>query len=76
MQENTISKRLQLMLKNLGMMQKELADKAGTTEAAISRYVNGSRLPSCMALINIANAAKVSPSWILGMGSDDQMERM
>ncbi len=76
MTENVIQKRLQLMLSNLGMMQKELAKEAGTTEAAISRYINGSRLPSCMAIISIANATKVSPSWLLGMGSDDQMERM
>ena len=76
MTDNVIQKRLQLMLSNLGMMQKELAERSGTTEAAISRYVNGTRLPSCMAIINISNATQVSPSWILGMGSDDEMERM
>ena len=74
MQENIIPKRLQLMLSNLGMMQKDLAEKAGLTEVAVSRYVNGTRIPSCMALIKIANATKVSPSWILGYGSDDLME--
>ena len=76
MQENTISKRLQLMLSNLGMMQKELSEKTGLSEADVSRFINGRRIPSCMAVINIANATSVSPSWILGMGSDDQMERM
>lgn len=76
MQENKIPKRLQIMLNNLGMMQKELSEKSGISEGDISRYMNGRRTPSAMALINIANATKVSPGWILGLGSDENMERM
>ena len=76
MQNEIISKRIRLMLGNLGMTQKELSKQTGIREADVSYYVNGLRSPSCMALINLANATKVSPSWILGFGSDENMERM
>ena len=46
----------------------------GLTEAAVSRYMSGDRLPNAATLINIANATRVSPNWLLGFGSDDEIE--
>lgn len=71
-----VQKRFKIMLNNLGMTQKELSNATGIREADVSYYCNGLRCPSALALIKIANATNVSPSWILGFGSDENMERM
>lgn len=68
------NKRLKFMLDNLGISQKEFALMTGLTEAAVSRYMSGDRLPNAATLINIANATRVSPNWLLGFGSDDEIE--
>ena len=52
--------RLKLMLKEKNMSQKDLATKAGRTEAAISRYIKGTRVPSAMTLKVIAEALQCS----------------
>lgn len=41
----TIGQRIKKILDNQGMTQKELAEKAGVTELAISRYVHDERIP-------------------------------
>lgn len=43
--------RLSALIKDMGITQKELAKMTGVTEAAISRYINGSRLPNMTALL-------------------------
>lgn len=68
------NKRLKYMLDNLGISQKEFALMTGLTEAAVSRYISGDRLPNAATLINIAKATRVSPNWLLGFGSDDEIE--
>lgn len=74
MRTNTTSNRLKMMLLNLDITQKELSQKTNITEAAISRYIQGSRIPNAQSIIQISEATNVSPSWILGYGSDDLME--
>ena len=74
MRTNTTDKRLKMLLSNLGMTQKELSQKSNVSEAAISKYLNGSRIPNAQSIIQIAEATKVSPSWILGYGSDYLIE--
>lgn len=44
------------MLKEANMEQKELAYDAGISEAAISAYLNGRKMPGVRALVNIAYA--------------------
>ncbi|MDO4649391.1 MAG: helix-turn-helix transcriptional regulator [Eubacteriales bacterium] len=39
-----------------GMTQRELAEKVGTTETSISRYVSGERIPKAPMCIKIAKA--------------------
>lgn len=74
MRTNTTNNRLKMLLVNLNLSQKELAQKTNITEAAISRYVQGKRIPNAQSIIQIAEATNVSPSWILGYGSDFLME--
>ncbi len=76
MKNDTVQRRFKIMLKELGLSQKEFSDQTGIQESDVSYYINGHRHPSAMALIKIANATHVSPSWILGFGSDEIMERM
>lgn len=62
------SQRLQEVLEMRGTTQKWLADNAKTTEATISRYVNGSTEPAILEIIkNIAIALNVSSDFLIGI---------
>lgn len=50
------SERLKGLIVESGMNQKEFADKSGLTPAAISRYVNGSRIPGMDTLLQLKSA--------------------
>ena len=52
--------RLQQALSNAGMSQKELAQKAGVTEAAISLYLKGDRLPRFAVAVKLAETLNVA----------------
>ena len=47
------------ILEKKNITQKELADKVNLTESAMSRYVNGSRIPRGEYLIEIAKVLNV-----------------
>lgn len=51
---------LRIMMRRKGMLQEELAEKVGTTQAMISRYVSGKVLPSILIGRKIAKALKCS----------------
>ena len=53
---NLMGEKLRMLIAERGVSQKELAQKAGVTEAAISHYINGDRSPRGAILLNIANA--------------------
>lgn len=48
--------KIKTLLKRQGMTQRELAEKAGTTEVSISRYMKRQRTPRLSALEGIAQA--------------------
>ena len=52
--------------KNLGMTQKQLAEKVGVTNVTISRYENGEREPSFTEFIKLCE--------VLGMRIEDFIE--
>ena len=54
-----LKSKIKKILDTKGISQKELAEKVGLTESAMSRYVNGSRIPRGEYLISIAKALKV-----------------
>lgn len=76
MLDNNVPRRLKLLMTNLGLSQKDLSDKSDLTECAVSKYMSGERIPNAGSLIKIAHATGVSPNWILGFGSDDEMEKI
>lgn len=60
-----VNVRIKECLAERGMTQKELAEATGITEAAISRYAGGSRLPKIAQVIRIADALNVSIDQLL-----------
>lgn len=46
------------------MSQKELSVKAGVTEAAVSHYLKGDRVPRGALLLNLANALGVTADYL------------
>ena len=67
MTEDSLGQRLKKALAERGMMQKELAEKIGVNEMAISRYIHGGRIISVPILIEICKALNVSADYLLGL---------
>lgn len=66
-----IGARIAEILNYRGMTQKELAQKAGITEAAVSRYINGDRAPRSVTVAAMAKALEVPSSELLGEEAGD-----
>lgn len=62
---NTIGNNIAKLLDEKGMSQRELADKAGTTEVSMSRYIKGSRTPKGPLISRIAKVLGTDPNTIL-----------
>ena len=56
------------MLCNANMSQKELADRTGMSEASISAYLNGRKLPGLKAIVNIAMVLDCSVGDLVDFG--------
>lgn len=71
--KTNFNERLCGLLKSSGMSQKDLAQKAGVTESAVSHYVKGDRTPRANALSRIADALGTTSDYLLnGSASDDE----
>lgn len=70
----TLGERIQSLLEARGMTRKELAEASGLTEAAISRYVNGTRNPKSISISAIAKALNVTSDELLGNTNDSVNE--
>lgn len=60
-------KRLVELLENANMTQIELANKIGTTNVTISRYMSGERSPRIEIVAEIAKVFNVSIDYLLGL---------
>ena len=76
MRTSNISLRLGLLLETKGISQKELSRISGVSDSNISRVIRGQWNLSSDSIIKIVDATNVSPSWLLGYGDDEDMERM
>lgn len=72
--EITLGKRIKQAMESKHMTQKELAEKAYSTQATISRYIKDLRTPDAMTLKTICNALDVSPEWVLGISDEGKPE--
>ena len=59
--------KIRTLLKNSGMSQRELAERVGATESAVSKYISGERTPRAEVLANIATALGTTVEYLLGM---------
>ncbi len=64
------SYRLTVLLDEYNMKQIELADKIGTSNVTICRYLNGERIPRLDVVSKIANVFGVSLDYLLGLTDD------
>lgn len=62
-----LGERILSLLQKQGLTQKQLADRLNTTEATLSRYVNGEREPKADMLANIATALNTTSDFLLGI---------
>ncbi len=75
MKTSNTKERIKILIKSLGITQKELAQISGVREASISHYVQGLSEPNQNSISKIAEATQISPAWLMGYGSDE-IERM
>lgn len=71
----TLGGRIIELLDKRRMSQKQLADLIGVTEATISRYVSGDRMPKSQILSNMATALKTTSDYLLGNESDGDLSK-
>ena len=65
MSDNMMGERIRALLESKEMTQKELATKADITEAAVSHYIKGDRVPRSTVLSRIASAMGVSLDYLM-----------
>lgn len=61
----TIGKNIAQKCKEQKLSQKDLAEQSGLTEAGISRYISGHRLPRLDILLKIADTLHCSLDYLL-----------
>jgi transcriptional regulator with XRE-family HTH domain len=61
---NNFSARLKSLMESQGLTQQELAQRARTSQASIYRYRSKGVLPQPKALLDLAAALNVSPTWL------------
>lgn len=62
---NQISNRIVNRIKDLGMKQKDICEKAGIAKSAMSNYMNGNRIPDTETILKLSKILEVSIEWIL-----------
>lgn len=63
---STFSDRVNVLMNELKLSQKELAAKVGVTESAMSYYVKGVRTPRSDVLTRMAKALNTTTDYLLG----------
>ena len=61
---DTFSEKLKLIMMGNNISQRDLSKMTGFTEASISRYIKGERLPRIPEIISIADALYVSRDYL------------
>jgi len=71
----TFGERLSGLLKEKGMQQQALAQKAGVTEASVSHYIKGDRVPRASVMARIADALGTTSEFLMnGTEPDSKKE--
>ena len=62
---DNFNERIAELLKANNSTQRELAQKVGVTDAAMSHYIKGDRVPRAAVMASIAEALKTSPDYLM-----------
>ena len=74
MQKSDFQTRLKLLISYMDMTQKDFASFVQIRESSISDWCLGKCNPSQKNFNKIILATKVSPTWLMGYGSDEEIE--
>nr|WP_027871782.1 helix-turn-helix transcriptional regulator [[Eubacterium] cellulosolvens] len=66
---DTLGERISALLKSTGMQQQTLAKIAGVTEASVSHYIKGDRIPRANVLSRIATALNTTSDYLMNGNS-------
>ena len=64
------SERLRTMMRQHGMSQRQLAERINVTEASMSRYVKGERMPRMNTVADMATALHTTSDFLLGRDTE------
>jgi transcriptional regulator with XRE-family HTH domain len=64
------SERLQSLMRQRNMTQRQLAERINVTEASMSRYCNGERMPRLNTVANMATALHTTSDFLLGRDTE------
>lgn len=70
----SIGVRLAALMRERGMNQKQLAEATNLTPAAVSRYINGERVPRAITIAALAKALGVKPADITGTADEQETD--
>lgn len=68
---NRLHRRLKRALTAKNISQRELGRRIGATQASVSHYVNGKRLPGPVAVFKICRELDISADWLLGLKREE-----
>ena len=71
MEGKTMGERLLAILREKHLNQKQFAEKVGVTEAALSHYIKGDRIPRSTILARIANELGTTSDYLM-LGTQTQ----
>lgn len=72
--KSDLSIKIAKLIKERNITQKELAQMIGVTEASMSRYVSGDRVPKSEIIANMATALRTTVDYLLGTEKDEDNE--
>ncbi len=71
-----LGEKISMLLSEQRITQKELAERIGVTEGAMSRYVTGTREPKPEVIANIATALHTTSDYLLGIENKQSLHRI
>ena len=66
-----IGEKIEKVLENCNMSQRDLANRIGVDESIVSRIIKGERIPKSDVLANIATALHTTSDYLLGIENDE-----
>lgn len=72
----SLGERLKAAIKTQGISQKEFARKINITEATLSRYINGLRIPDAKTIKAICETLNITSDWLLENETENKFHQI